>query len=87
LLGIEGVDLSDRWESTEASLLMYYLDHICVSQMAYSESIEKSETALHYFIPYEDQLYGVNITDKVTNSSAKVVAFLKMVKLNTLRKE
>jgi hypothetical protein len=79
LVGIEGVELSDQWEATEASLLMYYLDHICASQMAYSESIEKSETALHHSITYEEQLYGFNVTDKITNSSAKVVAYLKKV--------
>jgi hypothetical protein len=80
LVGIEGVELSDQWEATEASLLMYYLDHICVSQMAYSESIEKSETVLlHDSIMYEEQLYGFNVTNKITNSNGKLVAFLKTV--------
>jgi hypothetical protein len=47
--------------------------------MAYSESIENSETALHYSITYENKLYGVNVTDKMTNSSKKIVEFLKKV--------
>jgi hypothetical protein len=87
LAGIDGVELSDKWEVAEASLLMYYLEHICVSQMAYSESIEKSKTELDYFNQYHEQLSDVNVTDKFTNSSEKIVAVLKKVNHNTLREE
>jgi hypothetical protein len=79
LVGIDGVELSDQWDATEASLLMYYLDHISVSQMVYSESIESSETALNNLIMYHLQLSDVNVTYTITNSSANVVAFFKPV--------
>jgi hypothetical protein len=61
LEGIDGVGLFDQWEATEASILIYYLDHICASQMSYSESIEKSETALHHSILYEEELKNIEL--------------------------
>jgi hypothetical protein len=87
LVGIEGIELSDQWEVKEASLLMHYLDQICVPQMAYFESIEKWETELYNSISYQVQLSDVNVTDEITNSSKKIVAFLKQVNLNTPRRK